>query len=314
MTDKQMAELLVLFNEIEDLMDKRGAKGMSFSDKVKSFNKKTIKPKKPGNIGHKFYFKDNQYNIKQQYENEKTIQEELKIYSKFKAYNKAQYSVLDGNYKTLIKIGHERNQLMHIYNYELEDYDKFVSVCRSMVEYLKSPKKRQSGRYEKFDFRHKNTLKEEKKLKILWYTLFPDKRKIMTIEKHTLPFNKRSKYMIFDTVLDQIVNIKVMIMFLIVMVVVIGLKYSIAEGVLPQMHISATLYLFIGFILYLLVHNHVKVLKFIGRLSKQALKLTYSGLMEIFILVFQIIVVLFLEALPYIIGLILLYFFVIYKS
>jgi hypothetical protein len=152
MTDNNFAELLVLFYEIEVLMVKNGAKlnkpdgtPTSFSDKVKGFDDYQSGPPNPGDIGFKFYLdKDTgRYEIKDYLEDEDGILDELVKYRAFKRYkenNKTyQTTLMHGNYNTLIKIGHERNQLLHIYDYAIDDHKRFVKVCNSMIRYLKNP-------------------------------------------------------------------------------------------------------------------------------------------------------------------------------
>jgi len=152
MTDKQFAELLELFHQIEALMVKNGAKinkpdgtPTSFSDKVKGFDDYESGPPNPGDVGFKFYLdKDTgRYEIKDYHEDEDGILDELVKYRAFKRYkenNKTyQTTLMHGNYNTLIKIGHERNQLLHIYDYAIDDHKRFVKVCNSMIRYLENP-------------------------------------------------------------------------------------------------------------------------------------------------------------------------------
>lgn len=172
MTDNQLAELLSLFHEIEKLMVINGAgktksdgTPTSFNDKVKSFDKFEPEPPKPADIGHKFYFKYGSYHIKDQYDYESDIYEELEVYKKFKLHKQRHWEykdqVLRGNYKTLIKIGHERNQLLHIYEYKIENYRKFIKVCRSMIKYLEDPEKIPLFAYKNLNSEKDKNIKQE---------------------------------------------------------------------------------------------------------------------------------------------------------
>lgn len=159
MTDNQMAELLYFFHQIEKLMVKNGAKKIkvdgsptSFSDKVKSFDDFEKEPKDPGDIGYKFYYDAGSYHIKDDYDYDKNINKELVEYEEYKLYKKRYWEyrndILGGNYHTLKQIGHERNQLLHIYDYQIKNYSKFVKVCKSMLEYLENPDKKPFLGYE----------------------------------------------------------------------------------------------------------------------------------------------------------------------
>ncbi len=162
MTDNQMAELLYFFHQIEKLMVKNGAKKLkvdgsptSFSDKVKSFDDFEKEPKDPGDIGYKFYYDAGSYHIKDDYDYDKNINKELVEYEEHKLYKKRYWEykndILGGNYHTLKQIGHERNQLLHIYAYQIKNYSKFVKVCKSMMKYLESPDKKPFLGYESLD-------------------------------------------------------------------------------------------------------------------------------------------------------------------
>lgn len=161
MTDSQMAELLYLFHQIEELMVKNDAKKTnadgsptSFSDKVKSFDNFEKEPADPGDIGYKFYLDkvSGSYDIKDDYAYDHNISTELEEYEEYKSYKKRHWEykkkILGSNYYTLKQIGHERNQLLHIYNYQIKDYSKFVKVCRSMMKYLENPDKKPFLGYE----------------------------------------------------------------------------------------------------------------------------------------------------------------------
>jgi hypothetical protein len=144
MEDKQIAEVLYLINRIEELMVKDGAKGESFSDKVKSFDdfEELYPDIDRSAIGYKFYYKDGTFHIKDQYDYESGIHGELREYIEFKTYRKRRYAyrekLLRGQYHTLRIIGHERNQLMHIYNYKISNYKKFIKACNEIITYFES--------------------------------------------------------------------------------------------------------------------------------------------------------------------------------
>ncbi|SFV67250.1 Paraquat-inducible protein A [hydrothermal vent metagenome] len=169
MKEKDLAEALCLFNKIENLMRNKGAKGESFSDLVKSFN-----PVKDDNklrscreftkeVGHMFYFDSGNetYLLKDDYiyDEEKieyiyrryfkvdedeyidveTVYTECK--KRIKNYYEAAESAMDGFYKNLKIIGHERNQLLHIYDYEITNFKKFKKACKEIINYLETGKK-----------------------------------------------------------------------------------------------------------------------------------------------------------------------------
>jgi len=209
MTDNQIYELLVLFNKIENLMVTNGANKTktdgtpsSFSDKVKSFDNFREKPEKPADIGYKFYFKDNEYHIKDEYEYDKNIEDELHKYELYKSYNKEYWgyknSLLGGNYNTLIKIGHQRNQLSHSYKYEIKNYRNFVNVCNSMILYLENP-----------------NIKRFFKYKILDDSEITNTNITFIKSIKPLSFKKKSKLILADKLFDSIINIKIFIVFII---------------------------------------------------------------------------------------------------
>ena len=159
MTDSQMAELLYLFHQIEELMVKNDAKKTnadgsltSFSDKVKSFDNFEKEPADPGDIGYKFYYDAGSYHIKDDYDYGHNIYTELEEYEAYKSYKKRHWEyrnkILGGNYHTLKQIGHERNQLLHIYDYQIKNYSKFVKDCKLMMKYLEKPDKKPFLGYE----------------------------------------------------------------------------------------------------------------------------------------------------------------------
>lgn len=142
MQTQELSELLYLFSKIENLLDKQGATGTSLSDKVKSFDtfEKIELPEHMKDIGYKFYFKDNRYNIKDTYEYDDNIDEERELYQRFKFQKTAYYNyrerLLGGHFNNLIRIAHERNQLLHICQYDIDDYKAFIKACLSVINYL----------------------------------------------------------------------------------------------------------------------------------------------------------------------------------
>ena len=160
-----IAEVLYYVTKIEKLLDTKGAVGESFSDKVKSLNtlNKLEKPstfEKPviASQGHKFYYKNGTYHIKQQYKYENSIEGNLDSYISYKwdvkvhqeewetykkrvnNQRKERKQLLGGHYNNLIRIAHERNQLLHIHNYTIENFRTFKRACRDVITYLEGGK------------------------------------------------------------------------------------------------------------------------------------------------------------------------------
>lgn len=167
MTTTQISEVLYFVQSIEKLLDTKGAVGESYSDKVKSFNKlkEPVRPtpiKKPAiaSLGHKFYRDrdDGEYYYKEQYEYESNIDNELNAYVAYKdaqenlnyefnhfntlkrKYYRDRKQLIGGHYNNLIRIAHERNQLLHIHNYEIPEFRKFKRACRDAISYLEGTK------------------------------------------------------------------------------------------------------------------------------------------------------------------------------
>jgi len=169
MKETALAEALCLFNRIEDLMRKKGAKGESFSDMVKSFNSVKNDARLQAcrdftkDVGYMFYYdqEDGTYNLKHDYiDDEEEIEQSYRKYFKVDSdeyldaeeiyedckldirnyYNSAD-NALDGFYKNLKFIGHERNQLLHIYGYKIENFRKFKRACKQVIKYLETGKK-----------------------------------------------------------------------------------------------------------------------------------------------------------------------------
>ncbi|MDF1878142.1 SH3 domain-containing protein [Sulfurimonas sp. SAG-AH-194-C20] len=167
MTTAQISEVLYFVQSIEKLLDTKGAVGESYSDKVKSFNKlrEPVRPtpiQKPAiaSLGHKFYRDrdDGDYYYKEQYEYESNIDNELNAYIAYKdaqenlndefdnfntqkdKYYRDRAQLIGGHYNNLIRIAHERNQLLHIHNYKIPEFRKFKRACRDVISYLEGTK------------------------------------------------------------------------------------------------------------------------------------------------------------------------------
>jgi len=166
MDDKQLVEALCIFNRIETLMQENGAEGEKFSDLVKSYNSgekdSRLKPSREftKEVGHMFYFDhdEQKYYLKDDYYNEEESIERLyqkhfnkesfhieSDYSKCKDIIKDFYSqsdrALDGFYANLKIIGHERNKLLHIYDYKIVNFKKFKKACYEIINYFEKKKK-----------------------------------------------------------------------------------------------------------------------------------------------------------------------------
>jgi uncharacterized protein YgiM (DUF1202 family) len=147
MKKKHLAEAIYLFSRIETLLREHGGTGESFSDLVKSFNKKIhreeklkAKKQKADKIGYKFYYADGEYHIKDQYEYEYDIDEELFEYEESKRqwreYIEYKRGLIGGFYNNLRTIGHERNQLMHQADYHIPNFSRFKKACYQVIDYL----------------------------------------------------------------------------------------------------------------------------------------------------------------------------------
>lgn len=152
MTKTSLAESLYLFNKIENLLRKTGAKGESFSDLVKSFDPyekdNTLKKCRDfiDRMGSYFYYSkyNDTYYIKDEYEGI-TEDDELEKYrncrEKVKHYYAHRETLMDGFYNNLRIIGHERNQLLHKHNYTIPNFRRFKKACFQVIDYLESGKK-----------------------------------------------------------------------------------------------------------------------------------------------------------------------------
>jgi hypothetical protein len=173
MNKKSLAEALYLFNRLENLMRQNGAKGESFSDLVKSYDKyqddKKLKPCQDftKKVGHKYYWNrsDGKYYLKDSYrdddddiwlDDEDPFVEEVNLHTeekryrdckeKIRAYYEHRDNLMDGFYNNLRIIGHERNQLLHIHNYEIENFSRFKKACIQAIDYLQSGRKPRWGK------------------------------------------------------------------------------------------------------------------------------------------------------------------------
>jgi len=143
MSDLQLAKLLFYFNKIEILLRQKGGTGESLSDVIKSFDSDLKSLDKyitfTKEIGHKYYYDsdDDRYYLKDDYSS--SLKEEAK-YNKYKKnirqYYENKENILDGFYTTLREIAHERNQILHDFNYELLNYNNLEIRCKEAISYL----------------------------------------------------------------------------------------------------------------------------------------------------------------------------------
>ena len=151
MKKKQLAEAIFLFSRIENLLRQHGGRGESFSDLVKSFNKRLhqeerLKAKKQhaDTVGYKFYYNGGEYYIKDQYEYEYGIEDELEKYERSKQewreYIEYKRQLIGGFYNNLRTIGHERNQLLHRADYNIKNFARFKKACFQVIDYLEKGK------------------------------------------------------------------------------------------------------------------------------------------------------------------------------
>ena len=151
MKKKQLAEAIFLFSRIENLLRQHGGKGESFSDLVKSFNKRLYQEERlkankeyANTIGYKFYYDDGEYYVKDQYEYENGIKDELEKYESSKQdwreYIEYKGQLIGGFYNNLRTIGHERNQLMHQADYNIKNFSRFKKACYQVINYLEHGK------------------------------------------------------------------------------------------------------------------------------------------------------------------------------
>ncbi len=152
MDKKSLAEALYLFGTIEELLRKKGATGESFSDLIKSYDTyqedSDLKACQDfvNEVGYAFYYSmaDGNYFIKENAPIELS-DSDLERYryckEKIKAYYQYRDTLMDGFYKNLRAIGHERNQLLHIYDYKIENFGRFKKACFQVIRYLETGKR-----------------------------------------------------------------------------------------------------------------------------------------------------------------------------
>jgi hypothetical protein len=143
MSELQLAKLLFYFNQLENLMREKGAKGESFSDLVKSFdtNHKSLEKylKFTREFGNKFYYDSEMeyYCVKHDCEEYEKYEDKYNNYKKLiVGHYDYKDTILDGFYVILRDIGHERNQILHDYYYNTEDYDALEDACLKAFNYL----------------------------------------------------------------------------------------------------------------------------------------------------------------------------------
>jgi len=308
MTDKQISKLLGLFHEIEELMVNNGAieknkddSPTSFSDKVKSFDNFEKEPDNPGDIGYKFYFKYGTYNIKDMYEDDDEIYEEQEKYEKYKTYKKRYWeyrnTILGGHYYTLKKIGHERNQLLHIYDYKIDNYKKFVRVCNSMISYLKNPTKKPFFGYGKFESEDNNEVNDV-------YT--------NQIKSDKLGFKKMSKIIMADKIFDSLINLKTISVFFIALISIDFVEYLMSRGVMPEYKLSDN-YIWL-MILFVIIYNIKIIFNFIVNTVKRILIFLGDMISELLELIFILFLGLLEMVLPYVFGALAIYGFFTWMS
>ncbi len=113
---KELMTSLYLTQELEKELRKSGAKGFSLSDKVKSF---------------------------EVYSEEDFEDEDDNGYS----YRQYKRNLLDGHYRPMRWIAHERNQMMHQDNYYIFEFTKFKHQAVDAIDYLNN------GMKNSFSFR-----------------------------------------------------------------------------------------------------------------------------------------------------------------
>lgn len=102
---KELLESLCYTHKLEKELQRDGARGVSLSDKIKSYQ---------------------------------TLQEEdFNEGYEFRAYKR---SLLDGRYNALRWVAHERNQMMHQKGYLIPKYAKFKLTIKDGIKYLKNNK------------------------------------------------------------------------------------------------------------------------------------------------------------------------------
>jgi hypothetical protein len=153
MKKKDIAEAIYLFSRIEKLLREYGGTGESFSDLVKSFNQYLAQEPqfkadkaRADTIGYKFYWNSDfgGYMIKDTYIYDDGIEEELEWYEtvkeRYSSYMQYKRGLIGGFYNNLRSIGYERNNLMHKYNYTIENFPRFKKACFQVIDYLERGK------------------------------------------------------------------------------------------------------------------------------------------------------------------------------
>jgi len=147
MTLKIISEVLYLTSKIEKLLDSKGAKVEGLTAKVRFFDnfEKVENSEEYNKIGHKFYFKDGNYFIKEEYEFDLDIEESLEAYEEYKNqnyyYRIYKRDLLGGHFNNLVRIAHERNQLFHIHDYTINNYPDFFKAALETIHYLENSQK-----------------------------------------------------------------------------------------------------------------------------------------------------------------------------
>ncbi len=108
---KELMNALYLTKTLEDELDKNNAKGISLSDKVKSFETKT------------------EENFWDEYDNYNDVSYQYRKYKR---------NLLGGNYNNLRWVAHERNQLMHQNGYFISNYKRFKHTLKNSIDYFKN--------------------------------------------------------------------------------------------------------------------------------------------------------------------------------
>ncbi len=141
---KMVAQALELTQKLEKALEYDGATGMSLSDKIKSYQKyeeeEFCKRYLQGyeELDEEEGYIDGIYidYLEYYYDDNEKLQNELSY--KFREYKR---DLIGGLYNDLRWVAHERNQLMHIPNYTIENYPKFVNVIQRALGYFQGSKK-----------------------------------------------------------------------------------------------------------------------------------------------------------------------------
>jgi len=123
---KELTIALELTKKLEDALIKDGAKGNSLSDKIKSYQEYD-------EAEYIEEFKDVYLLDGEECDEETTRNLEYE----FRNYKR---SLLGGLYNDLRWVAHERNQLMHHVDYQINDFGKFQSTIKKAIFYFKHQK------------------------------------------------------------------------------------------------------------------------------------------------------------------------------